>query len=255
MLTCRIIPCLDVKAGRVVKGVNFQNLRDMGDPATLAHAHETAGADELVVLDITATDESRATRLATVRAVRGALSVPLTVGGGVRTIADVESLLAAGADKVAINTAAILDPTLFTLLADRFGSQCIVASIDIRSAPHLPSGREVVSHAGKRGTGLDAAAWARTAESLGAGEVLLTSWDRDGTGEGFDLHGIAALRNVINLPIIASGGASGVRHFIEAVHAGADAVLAATIFHESPAAIGVTKRAMSDAGIPIRLTP
>jgi len=252
MLTCRLIPCLDVRSGRVVKGVQFQNLRDMGDPATLASAHEAAGADELVMLDITATDEDRGTRLDTVRAVRAAIGIPLTIGGGVRTEADVEHLLGAGADKIAINTAAITEPAVIGRLAARFGSQCIVASIDVRAQPTAPSGFGVVSHAGKRLTTLDSAEWAARTESLGAGEILLTSWDKDGTGDGYDLPAIRAVRARTNLPIIASGGAALSTHFIDAAHAGADALLAATIFHERPETIRDIKRALTHAGIAMR---
>ncbi len=253
MLTIRIIPCLDVRSGRVVKGVRFQNLRDMGDPATLAAAHEAAGADELVVLDITATDEARGTRLETVRSVRAAIGIPLTIGGGVRAAEDVESLLEAGADKVAVNTAAILDPALITALAARFGAQCVVASIDCRSDPAAASGFTVVSHAGKVNAGLDLAEWAARVEALGAGEIVLTSWNNDGTGGGYDLDAIRRVRARVNLPVIASGGAATAGHFIDAARAGADALLAATVFHERPETIGDTKRALAQAGVPIRL--
>jgi imidazole glycerol phosphate synthase glutamine amidotransferase subunit len=249
----RIIPCLDVSGGRIVKGVRFQGLRDAGDPAERAAAYAAQGADELVLLDVSATAEARAAAADTVAAVRAALPVPLTVGGGLRRVDDAARLLAAGADKVAVNTAAVDDPALLTALADRFGSQCVVLALDAARREDGP-GFEVVTHAGRRRTGLDAAAWAAEAARRGAGELLLTSWDRDGTGEGYDLELISAVRAAAAVPLIASGGAHGPAQMAEALGAGADAVLAASLFHDGRLTVGQVKTALRDAhGVEVRL--
>jgi imidazoleglycerol phosphate synthase cyclase subunit len=245
----RIIPCLDVRDGRVVKGIRFQNLRDAGDPAECAARYAEQGADELLVLDVSATLESRGTRLETVRAVRRELSVPLTVGGGVRSIEDAEALLAAGADKVAVNTAAVADPELLDRLAARFGRQCIVLSIDARRGA---VGYDVVTHSGKAESGLQAAAWAADAVARGAGEILLTSHDRDGTRAGYDLELIRAVRPVVDVPIIASGGANHAEHLRDALAAGADAVLAASIFHDGDASVMQVKAQLAALGVAVR---
>ncbi len=243
MLTSRVIPCLDVKDGRVVKGVRFQGLRDAGDPASLAAAYMAQGADELVVLDVSATPEGRGNATATVRAVRAALAIPLTVGGGVRTVADAAALLAAGADKVAVNTAAVD-------LAARFGAQCTVLALD---AARRDGGWEVVTRSGKHRTGLCAITWAVLAARLGAGEILLTSWDRDGTRSGYDLALLAAVSAAVPVPIIASGGAATAEHLAEALAAGADAVLAASIFHDSETTVGSVKARLAALGARVRL--
>lgn len=246
MLTVRVIPCLDVAGGRVVKGVRFENLRDAGNPAELAAAYERQGADEIALLDVTATGEARATAVETVRSVRAVLSIPLTVGGGVRGVADAEALLAAGADKVSVNTAAVRDGALLSRLADRFGSQCVVLALDA-------AGGEVVVESGRRRTGKKAIAWASEAVDRGAGEILLTSWDRDGTRSGYDLELIRAVAQAVRVPVIASGGAAGSAHLAEAVFAGADAVLAASIFHDGECTVERVKREMAAAGIRVRL--
>jgi len=211
VLKTRIVPCLDVRDGRIVKGVRFSNLRDAGDPAERAALYDREGADEIVILDVSATDEARGTKLETVRAVRAVASIPLTVGGGVRTVDDAEALLRAGADKVAVNTAAVRDPALLTRLADRFGRQCIVMALDAARREDGP-GWEVVVKAGKERTGIDAVAFAAEAERRGAGEVLLTSWDRDGTGAGYDTELIRAVRGAVTVPIVASGGVGTLDH-------------------------------------------
>ena len=229
MLTTRIIPCLDVRDGRVVKGIRFQGLRDAGSPPDLAAAYEEQGADELVMLDVSATPEGRATARETVRAIRERLSLPLTVGGGVTAVEDARSLLEAGADKVSINTAAVERPELLNEMAAQFGCQCTVLALDAARAPE--GGFEVVTLSGRRRTGIDAIGWAREAVSRGAGEILLTSWDRDGTRQGYDLELIAAVAAAVTVPLIASGGASTPEHLVEAVRAGANALLAASIFH------------------------
>ncbi len=280
----RIIPCLDVHAGRVVKGVNFVNLRDMGDPAELARRYRDEGADELVFLDISATIEEREALPRTVAAVADVLDIPFTVGGGVRGEEDAAALLLAGADKVSVNSAAVADPELITRLARRFGSQCVVLAIDARrealpvargpwpgrDTPKGPSAGverngpratgngqrvwwEVVTHGGRRPTGLDAATWAREGAARGAGEILLTSMDRDGTGAGFDLELLAAVRAAAEVPLIASGGGETAAHFAAAARAGADAGLAATIFHEAGVSVGDLKRQLAAAGVSIRL--
>lgn len=250
----RVIPCLDVRDGRVVKGVRFQNLRDAGDPATLAAAYEQQGADELVMLDVSATSEGRRAKLATIAAVRRAISIPLTVGGGVRSDADAAAMLDAGADKVGVNSAAVEDPALLTRLAQRFGAQCVVVAIDAARTVGRP-GWEVVVRSGTQRTGLDAVDWAERATSAGAGEVLLTSYDRDGTHAGYDLDLLRAVRGAVNVPVIASGGAANPGHLIEALHAGADAVLAASIFHDGVYTVTDIKSELTRSGIPTRSDP
>lgn len=251
-LTRRIIPCLDVDGGRVVKGVQFTNLRDAGDPVELAAAYDAAGADEITFLDITATSEGRATMIDVVRRTARQVFIPLTVGGGVRTVADVDRLLQAGAAKVGVNTAALARPELITEIADRFGRQVLVLSLDVRRADGTPSGFEVTTHGGQRGTGIDAVEWARRGAELGAGELLLNSMDADGTRDGFDLPLIRAVRAVVDVPLIASGGAGAAGHFPPAVEAGADAVLAASVFHFGEVSVGEVKEALRQAGHPVR---
>ncbi|MGL4305154.1 MAG: imidazole glycerol phosphate synthase subunit HisF [Mycobacteriaceae bacterium] len=252
----RVIPCLDVDAGRVVKGVKFQNLRDAGDPVELAAAYDAQGADELTFLDVTASSGERRTMLDVVRRTAEQVFIPLTVGGGVRTVSDVDTLLRAGADKVSVNTAAIARPELLKELSERFGSQCIVLSVDARTVsdgqPDTASGWEVTTHGGKRGTGLDAIEWAVRGAELGVGEILLNSMDADGTKTGFDVPMIAAARAAVSVPVIASGGAGLVEHFAPAVAAGADAVLAASVFHFGDLSIGEVKNAMRAKGIVVR---
>ncbi len=252
----RVIPCLDVDAGRVVKGVNFADLRDAGDPVELARRYDAEGADELTFLDVTASSASRETTYEVVARTAEQVFIPLTVGGGVRSVTDVERLLRAGADKVGVNTAAIARPELITEIAERFGSQVLVLSVDARRTrpgePTTPSGYEVTTHGGRRGTGLDAVAWAVRAAELGAGEVLLNSMDADGTGAGFDLQMLTAVRSRVSVPLIASGGAGAVEHFAPAVAAGADAVLAASVFHFQQLTIGQVKDALRTAGAPVR---
>jgi cyclase len=242
----RIIPCLDVRDGRVVKGVNFEAIRDAGDPVECAMRYETEGADELVILDISATDSNRATALDTVRRVADSIFIPLTVGGGVRSVDDFRALLRAGADRVAINTAAIRDPQLIADCAREFGVQAVVLSCDAR-------GREVMVRGGKEGTGVDAIEWCKRAESLGAGEILLTSVDRDGTNSGFDIELLRAVSGSVKIGVIASGGAGKLEHFRDAVEAGgARAVLAASLFHDRRMTIGEVKSYLAAEGIPIR---
>ncbi|HSN55575.1 MAG TPA: imidazole glycerol phosphate synthase cyclase subunit, partial [Candidatus Sulfomarinibacteraceae bacterium] len=243
------IPCLDVKDGRVVKGIRFQGLRDAGDPVELAAAYAEQGADELVVLDVSATPEGRGHALEVVSAVRAVLPLPLTVGGGVRELADAEALLAAGADKVAVNTAAVARPGLLDDLARRFGRQCTILALD---AARSGDGWEVVVRSGRDRTGRDALAWAAEAVDRGAGEILLTSWDRDGTGAGYDLELLAAMRRAVPVPIIASGGASGPADMSDALAAGADAVLAATIFHDGHTTVAVLKAELAALGVEVR---
>ena len=245
----RVIPCLDVDAGRVVKGVNFRDLRDAGDPVELAAAYDREGADELVFLDITASAERRDTMVDVVARTADQVFIPLTVGGGVRGVDDVDRLLRAGADKVSLNTAAVARPELLTEVAGQFGSQCVVVSVDARRAD---GGFEVTTHGGRRGTGMDAVAWARRAARLGAGEILLNSMDADGTQGGFDLELIGAVRGAVDVPVIASGGAGRVADFAPAVAAGADAVLAATVFHFGEIGIGEVKQALRAAGHLVR---
>jgi cyclase len=254
-LAVRVIPCLDVDAGRVVKGVNFVDLRDAGDPVELARAYDAEGADELVFLDVTASADSRATTYDVVAATAEQVFIPLTVGGGVRAVADVDRLLRAGADKVGVNTAAIERPALLAEVADRFGNQVLVLSVDARRTQggHTPSGFEVTTHGGRRGTGLDALEWAGQACALGVGEILLNSMDADGTKAGFDTALIEAVRAEVGVPVIASGGAGALEHFPPAVAAGADAVLAASVFHFGELRIGAVKQTLADAGYPVRL--
>ncbi|MGI5237222.1 imidazole glycerol phosphate synthase subunit HisF [Dactylosporangium sp. CA-139066] len=248
----RVIPCLDVDAGRVVKGINFLNLRDAGDPVELGAAYDAAGADELVFLDVTASADGRSTMLDVVRRTAETVFIPLTVGGGVRSVGDVDTLLRAGADKVGVNTAAIARPELIAEIARRFGNQVLTLSLDVRRAEGQPSGFEVTTHGGRRGAGLDAVEWAARVAELGAGEILLNSMDADGTKDGFDLELIRAVRAVVGIPVIASGGAGQVGHFEPAVAAGADAVLAASVFHFGELAIGDVKAALREAGHPVR---
>jgi cyclase len=249
----RVIPCLDVDGGRVVKGVHFRELRDAGDPVELAACYDAEGADELTFLDITASSGGRDTMYDVVRRTAEQVFIPLTVGGGVRSVTDVDRLLRAGADKVSLNTAAIARPELLDEAAKRFGSQCIVLSVDARRAPGPPpSGFEVTTHGGRVGTGIDAVDWARQATELGAGEILLNSMDADGTTTGFDLELIRAVRAVVTVPVIASGGAGTLAHFAPAVDAGADAVLAASVFHFGTLRIGQVKNALRGAGHPVR---
>jgi cyclase len=269
----RVIPCLDVDGGRVVKGVNFRNLRDAGDPVQLAAAYDAEGADELVFLDITASAEHRDTMVDVVARTADQVFIPLTVGGGVRSVDDVDALLRAGADKVSLNTAAVARPELLTEVAGRFGAQCVVVSVDARRAL-LPAGTaggrggglggsagsgalrrggfEVTTHGGRRSTGLDAVVWARRAAELGAGEILLNSMDADGTQGGFDLELIEAVREAVDVPVIASGGAGRVGDFAPAVTAGADAVLAASVFHFGEIKIGEVKESLRAAGHAVR---
>jgi len=252
----RVIPCLDVDAGRVVKGVNFTGLRDAGDPVEMARVYDAEGADELTFLDITASSAGRATTYEVVRRTAEQVFIPLTVGGGVRSAADVDALLRAGADKVGMNTAAVARPELVREAAERFGSQCVVLSVDARrvrpGGAATPSGFEVTTHGGRRGTGLDAVEWAARAQQLGAGEILLNSMDADGTRDGYDLAMIRAVRAAVTLPVIASGGAGRLADFVPAVDAGADAVLAASVFHFGQLRIGQVKDALRAGGRPVR---
>ncbi len=250
VLASRVIPCLDVRDGRIVKGVKFQGLRDAGDPAARAAEYERQGADELVILDVSATPEGRKTAAETVRAVRRVLSIPLTVGGGVRAEEDAKRLLDAGADKVGVNTAAVARPEILRELAERFGRQCVVLALD--AARREGGGWEVVTHSGKTRTGKDAVVWASEAAELGAGEILLTSWDRDGTGHGYDTELLGAIAGRVRVPVIASGGASGPEHLVDALRAGADAVLAASIFHDGVYQVGEVKRGLAEAGVEVR---
>ncbi|BDZ61188.1 imidazole glycerol phosphate synthase subunit HisF [Demequina sediminis] len=251
----RVIPCLDVDAGRVVKGVNFENLRDAGDPVELGAVYGAAGADELTFLDVTASSSDRETTFDVVRRTAEQVFVPLTVGGGVRSPEDVDRLLRAGADKVGVNTAAIARPELISDIARRFGNQVLVLSVDARrcrpgTVTH--SGYEVTTHGGRTGTGIDAIEWARRGAELGAGEILLNSMDADGTTDGFDLEMLSRVREEVRVPLIASGGAGTVDHFVQAARAGADAVLAASVFHFRTLTIGEVKDAMRAAGIEVR---
>jgi imidazole glycerol-phosphate synthase subunit HisF len=252
MLTARIIPCLDVSHGRVVKGVRFQGLRDAGDPAERAALYERQGADEIVILDVSATPEGRGNQVGTVQRVRARLGIPLTVGGGIRTIDDARALLESGADKVSVNTAAVHRPELLSEIALRFGRQCTVLAID---AAWRDGRFEVLVKGGREGTGIDAVGWAHEATAQGAGEILLTSWDRDGTRSGYDLELIRAVREAVQVPVIASGGAAGPEHLREAFEAGADAVLAASIFHDGDLSVADVKRILIAQGIPLRPSP
>ncbi len=248
----RVIPCLDVDAGRVVKGVNFTDLRDAGDPVEMATVYDAEGADELTFLDITASSDARETTYDVVRRTAEQVFIPLTVGGGVRVVEDVDLLLRAGADKVAVNTGAIHRPDLVGEIARRFGSQVLVLSVDARRAPDQPSGFEVTTHGGRRSAGLDAVEWAARGARLGAGEILLNSMDADGTRAGFDLELIAAVRAVVDVPLIASGGAGAVDDFPPAVAAGADAVLAASVLHFGQLTVHDVKDGLRAAGVTVR---
>ncbi|HZY77276.1 MAG TPA: imidazole glycerol phosphate synthase subunit HisF [Jatrophihabitantaceae bacterium] len=254
----RVIPCLDVDAGRVVKGVNFAGLRDAGDPVELARRYDQQGADELTFLDITASSAGRETTYEVVRRTAEQVFIPLTVGGGVRTVADVDALLRAGADKVGVNTAAIDRPELLGEIAERFGRQVLVLSVDARRVPDgtvTDSGFEVTTHGGRRGTGIDAVAWAREAAERGAGEILLNSMDADGTKDGYDLPLIRLVRAAVGVPVIASGGAGKLADFAPAVAAGADAVLAASVFHFGDLTVGAVKDVLARDGVEVRRTP
>jgi cyclase len=248
----RVIPCLDVDAGRVVKGVNFTDLRDAGDPVEMARVYDAEGADELVFLDITASSDSRATTYDVVRRTAEQVFIPLTVGGGVREVGDVDRLLRAGADKVGVNTGAIARPELLREAADRFGSQCVVLSVDARRAEGTASGFEITTHGGRRGTGLDAVEWAERGVALGVGEILLNSMDADGTRAGYDLELIRLVRAVVDVPLIASGGAGALADFPPAVDAGADALLAASVFHFGHLGIGDVKATLAASGHAVR---
>ena len=253
-LAVRVIPCLDVDAGRVVKGVNFADLRDAGDPVEMATVYDTEGADELAFLDISASAEGRDTTYEFVRKTAEQVFIPLTVGGGIRTADDVDRLLRAGADKVGVNTAAVERPDLVAEIARRFGSQVLVLNLDVRRAGDagLPSGFEVTTHGGRRGTGIDAVEWAARGAELGAGEILLNSMDADGTKAGYDVEMIGAVRKVVDVPLVASGGAGTLDHFPPAIAAGADAVLAASVFHFGELRIGDVKAALREAGHTVR---
>ncbi len=248
----RVIPCLDVAAGRVVKGVNFLDLRDAGDPVELARTYYEQGADEITFLDVKATVDNRATMFDLVSATAEQVFIPLTVGGGVRSAEDVARLLASGADKIGVNSAAIARPALITEIADRFGAQVIVLSLDVRRSKRSGSGFIVTTHGGNTDTDLDALEWAREAIDRGAGELLVNSMDADGTRDGFDLELISAMRDLSRVPIVASGGAGRVEDFAPAVAAGADAVLAASVFHTGELTVGDVKRALGEAGVVTR---
>lgn len=251
-LSVRVIPCLDVADGRVVKGVNFQNLRDAGDPVELAKRYFEQGADELTFLDVTATVDNRSTTYDVVRATAEQVFIPLTVGGGIRSVEDVSKLQANGADKVGVNSAAIARPALIAEIADRFGSQVLVLSLDIKRSERTESGFVVTTHGGRTETDLDALAWAKQAIELGVGELLVNSIDADGTKQGFDLELIRAIRELSSVPVIASGGAGAAAHFPPAIAAGADAVLAASVFHNGELSIGDVKAALAAEGMPVR---
>ncbi|WP_375486959.1 imidazole glycerol phosphate synthase subunit HisF [uncultured Jatrophihabitans sp.] len=255
-LAVRVIPCLDVDAGRVVKGVNFAGLRDAGDPVELARRYDEQGADELTFLDITASSGGRETTYEIVRRTAEQVFIPLTVGGGVRTVDDVDALLRAGADKVGVNTAAVARPELIAEIAQRFGNQVLVLSADVRRVPTggaaTSSGFEVTTHGGRQGTGIDALQWVQRAAELGAGEILLNSMDADGTKDGYDLTLIGLARSVVQVPVIASGGAGAVEHFAPALEAGADAVLAASVFHFGELTVGDVKDSLRARGLPVR---
>lgn len=254
-LAVRVIPCLDVDAGRVVKGVRFRELRDAGDPVEMAQVYDAEGADELVFLDVTASSAGLEPTYDVVRRTAEQAFIPLTVGGGVRSAADADMLLRAGADKVSLNTAAVERPEVLRETAARFGSQCVVLSVDARrvvDGHRTASGFEVTTHGGRSGTGVDAVEWARRGQDLGVGEVLLNSMDADGTQDGYDVEMIQAVRQAVAVPVIASGGAGTAAHFAPAVHAGADAVLAASVFHFGQLRIDEVKGALEDAGHPVR---
>jgi imidazoleglycerol phosphate synthase cyclase subunit len=248
-MAVRVIPCLDIDKGRVVKGVRFQELRDAGDPVECARTYEAQGADEIVFLDVSATTEGRKSALGTVRRVRSVLSIPLTAGGGVRDGDDAAALLEAGADKVSINTAAVANPGLVSTMSNRFGSQCTVVAID---AAATDDSWEVVTHGGRSRTGIDAVDWAVRAGELGAGEILLTSWDRDGTRSGYDLALIATVSESVDIPVIASGGAGNPDHVAAAIRAGASAALLASLLHDRVTTISRVKSGLQEAGIEVR---
>lgn len=254
MLTKRIIPCLDVKDGRVVKGVNFVDLKDAGDPVESAMAYDRAGADELTFLDITASHEKRDIIIDVIKRTADNIFLPLTVGGGIRTIEDIKKILRAGADKVSINTAAVHDPIFVKKASERFGSQCIVVAIDAKQKPGKNMW-EVYTHGGRNNTGINAIEWAVKMEEYGAGEILLTSMDRDGTNIGYDIPLTRSLSDAVNIPVIASGGAGNIDHLYDALDiGGADAVLAASIFHYGTYTIGEVKRVLSERGVNMRMT-
>ncbi len=249
----RVIPCLDVDAGRVVKGTNFVNLRDAGDPVELAARYDAEGADELVFLDITASSDRRDTTIEMVRHVAEQVFIPFTVGGGIRSVDDARRILRAGADKVGVNTAAVERPELIAEIASEFGNQCVVVAVDSRSSDATPSGWEVFVHGGRTPTGLDTLEWVQRAAGLGAGEILLTSMDRDGTKNGFDVPVTRAVADLVDVPVIASGGVGTLEHMVEGItEAHADAVLAASIFHFGEFSVGETKAALAAAGVPVR---
>ncbi len=253
MLTKRIIPCLDVAKGRVVKGVNFVNLRDAGDPVELAKFYNSEGGDEVVFLDITASYENRATMLDVVRRTAEQVFIPVTVGGGIRTVEDIRATLGAGADKTSINTAAIQNPDILRAGAEQFGAQCIVLAIDARSNPQMPGGYEVFIHGGRTSTGIDALEWAQRGVDLGAGEILLTSMNRDGTKQGYDLALNAKISNAVSVPVIASGGVGTLEHFYDGLTTGgADAALAASIFHFGEFRVSDVKRYLQEKGVVVR---
>lgn len=248
----RVIPCLDVKDGRVVKGVNFENLRDAGDPVELARKYSDEGADELMFLDISASAEQRATTRDMVRRCAEEVFIPLAVGGGVRSVEDVDALLRCGADKVGINTGALARPGVIDEIVRHFGSQVLVLSLDARRDPAMRSGFGVTTHGGRENPGIDAIEWVKEAAQRGVGEILLNSMDADGTTDGFDIEMLKAVRKAVAVPLIASGGAGAVEHFVEAVQAGADAVLAASVFHYGTLGVEQVKQGMRDAGISVR---
>ena len=256
-LAIRVIPCLDVSGGRVVKGVNFVDLVDAGDPVELAERYDAEGADELTFLDITATSDNRSSAYEMIRRAAERVFIPLTVGGGVRTTGDIDALLRAGADKVSVNSAAVARPEFLADAARRFGSQCVVLAVDARRTdnPDCASGFEVTTHGGRRGAGIDALDWVRRAEEAGAGEILLTSMDADGTQAGFDVEMLRQVREGVGVPLIASGGAGTLDHFAAAVAAGADAVLAASVFHFGTFSISAVKQQLAAAGYPVRPVP
>jgi imidazoleglycerol phosphate synthase cyclase subunit len=248
-LAARVIPCLDIKDGRVVKGIRFQGLRDAGDPVESAALYEQQGADEIVLLDVSATPEGRGHALETVRGVRAVLSIPLTVGGGVRSAEDARRLLEAGADKVGVNTAAVTRPALIGEIAERFGAQCTVLAVD---AAATDTGWEVIVESGRNRTGIDVIEWCRKAVAVGAGEILLTSWDRDGTRDGYDLDLVIAVSDAVKVPVIASGGASEASHLAEALGSGASAALVASILHDGDTTVSALKTALAESGILVR---
>ncbi len=251
MLKLRVIPCLDVRDGRVVKGINFVDLRDAGDPVEQAALYDEAGADELTFLDITASHENRDTILDVVSRTAAKVFLPFTVGGGVRTTEDMRRLLLAGADKCSMNSASVARPELVREAAEKFGSQCVVVAVDARSSG--PGAWEVFTHGGRKGTGRDAVAWCREVAALGAGEILLTSMDRDGTGRGFDLDLVRAVCGAVRVPVVASGGVGSLAHFVEGARAGATGLLAASVFHFGTFTVAQVKGALDAAGLPVRL--